>query len=215
MTRLLAALTLGVLTLGPAGGADATASWTDRPEQVRASEWIHFRGGTLKRTIVGPITRTTYPIRRVDLHGTTVTDGDLAELAALPALRDIEALDLRLTSVGDSGMVHLRGFRKLRFLNLFRTRVGDAGVGALRPLAALDALLLGGTRITDDGVHHLLPFRRLSRLSLFDTQVGDRGLVQLAPLKRLEVVLVDRSRVTEAGRAALRRTHPGVRYSEQ
>jgi hypothetical protein len=215
MTRLIAVFAFGVLTLGPASGADATADWTDRQEQVRASEWVARLGGSLKRTIVGPITRSTYPIRHVDLHGTAVTDGDLASLAALPALRDIEALDLRLTSIGDSGMVHVRAFKKLHFLNLFRTRVGDAGVGTLRPLAALDTLHHGGTRITDDGVRHLLPFRRLSRLSLFDTQVGDSGLLRLAPLKRLEVVLVDRSRVTEAGKAAFRRTHPGVRYSEQ
>lgn len=207
--RLAALLLVAIVALSSTGAA-ASPSFSDRPDELRASLAIRALGGSYKRVHFG----REYPIRRVDLHGTAVTDADLAGLAALPALRDIEALDLRLTGVGDSAMVHVRRFKRVRFLNLFRTRVGDEGLATLRPLAALDTLLIGGTRVTDSGVRHVARFKRLSRLSLFDTTVGDAGLNELAPLGRLEVVLVSQSRVTESGKAALLRSHPRVRFTE-
>jgi hypothetical protein len=226
MDRTLArALLLVLLAAGaaPAGRAAATASPGDHPEEVRAREAIRALGGSFvlapSRSPSAGLWERSRPardlrIRRVDLHATVVTDADLARLAALPALRELEALDLRLTTVGDPAMSSVRRFKKLRFLNLFRTRVGDGGLAALRPLAGLDTLLIGGTRVTDDGLRHLRRFERLSRLSLFDTGVTDAGLPHLDPLRRLEVVLVERSGVTPAGVARLRAAHPGLRTTE-
>ena len=212
LARALLLVVLLVAGAAPAGPAAATGSFADRPDELRASEAIRALGGSFVRATAGSARDPR--IRRVDLHATAVTDADLARLAALPALRDLEALDLRLTTVGDSAMSSVRRFKKLRFLNLFRTRVGDAGLAALRPLAGLDTLLIGGTRVTDDGLRHLRRFERLSRLSLFDTGVTDAGLPHLDPLRRLEVVLVERSRITPAGVARLRAAHPGLRTAE-
>ena len=70
-------------------------------------------------------TKPGRPVVKVDLHGTKVTDADLALLGPLTELRH---LDLRLTEIGDLGVMHLKGLKQLRFLNLFRTKTGDIGL---------------------------------------------------------------------------------------
>jgi hypothetical protein len=47
----------------------------------------------------------------VDLHGTQVTDADLA---VLKDLRELRTLDLRLTKIGDEGVGHLKNLTRLQ-----------------------------------------------------------------------------------------------------
>src|SRR5688500_1959134 len=64
-------------------------------------------GGTVTREI----SRTGDTIVKVDLHETQVTDADLARLAALTDLRE---LDLRKAPlITDAGIAHLRALVKL------------------------------------------------------------------------------------------------------
>ena len=112
-------------------------------------------------------------------------------------------------------MARLEGTKALRFLNLFRTRLTDAGLDHLAGNAGLETLLVGGTQVTDEGLARLAAFPRLRKLSVFDTQVGDAGLEHLRGLSRLETLLLGKSRVTAAGRERLSAALPDVRFEEK
>lgn len=150
-------------------------------------------------------------MRRLDLSRSRVTDQDLAQVARLT---ELEALDLRLTSVGDSGVLLLRSLVRLRTLNLFRTAITDAGLSIVSDMPMLETLLVGGTKVTDLGMKQLGPLARLKKLSIFDTAVGDGAIPDLANLPRLEVLLLDKSRVTDAGRKELVARSPRLSFAE-
>ena len=156
-------------------------------------------------------TRPGNPVIKVDLHGTKVTDADLAVIASLT---DLEQLDLRLTTIGDEGVVHLKGLKRLRFLNLFRTRTGDAGLKTIGGLPDLETLLIGGTRITNEGLAHVSRLARLKKLSVFDTQIGDAGLDHLTKLSHLETLLIGKSKISDDGVKRIQAALPKIRFSE-
>ena len=62
---------------------------------------------------------------------------------------------LGYTEVTDAGLVHLKGFEKLYWLNLIETKVTDAGLVHLKGLRNLRILYLGDTQITYAGVKNL------------------------------------------------------------
>ncbi|MGH9929394.1 MAG: hypothetical protein ACREA9_09205 [Pyrinomonadaceae bacterium] len=155
------------------------------------------------------------PIVKVDLHGTEVTDSDLTFLLdAKKDLTSLRYLDLRLTKIGDEGVVRLKNLTSLQTLNLFRTRLGDKGLAHLKKLTNLETLLIGGTQVTDAGLVYLRPFRKLRKLSLFQTQVSDDGISQLRLMRSLEVLLIGGSKITPAGAEELQKALPKVRFSE-
>ena len=53
------------------------------------------------------------------------------------------ALDLRITKVGDGGTQYLGFLKNLKFLNMFRTDLSDAGLARLKNLDKLETLLIG------------------------------------------------------------------------
>jgi hypothetical protein len=166
-------------------------------------------GGTVTREI----SRTGDVIVKVDLHETQITDAQLAHIATLTDLRE---LDLRKApNITDAGIVHLRGMVKLEKLNLFRTQLSDAGISHLANMHVLDTLLIGGTRISERGVEQLAKLPKLRKLSLFDTQVGDSAVPALQKFPSLEVVLVGRSRITDDGQRALQAAKPTLKFTEQ
>ena len=150
-------------------------------------------------------------IFKIDLHGTKVTDADLAFLENLTELR---ALDLRLTQITDAGVVHLRKLKNLQTLNLFRTQLGDAGLAQLNKMRQLETLLVGGTKVTDAGLINLRRFSKLKKLSLFQTQVSDAGIVHLKRLIKLETLLIGGSKITEQGSKELQKALPTLRFTE-
>jgi internalin A len=183
------------------GSTGASAS------QDEAIETIQKFGGTVEVDATQP----GKPVIKVDLHQTTISDADLAVLAAFP---DLQILDLRLTRIGDEGVVHLKNLKKLRFLNLFRSQLTDTGLTYLNRMSELETLLIGGTKVSDKGMVHLKSFKTLKKISLFDTQVGDAGLDQLAGLAKLQVLLLEKSQVTEAGIKRIEAALPGLKFQE-
>jgi hypothetical protein len=83
------------------------------------------------------------------------------------------------TRVGDEGLEHLTGFKKLSLLRLDGTRVTDAGLKHLGRLAALYQLGLDGTRVTDEGLTHLFGLKQLRVLCLGNTAVTKEGVRRL------------------------------------
>ncbi len=81
------------------------------------------------------------------------TDEQLAE--AVKGLTKLESLDLYDTKVTDAGLVHLKGLTNLETLDLAFTKVTGAGLVHLKGLTNLETLWLTGTKVTDAGVASL------------------------------------------------------------
>ena len=74
-------------------------------------------------------TRSGKPVRRVNLHGTAVTDDDVAKLAVFP---ELHVLDLRATRVSDRGLAQLAALPRLELLVVEAARQAGEGVRRLR-----------------------------------------------------------------------------------
>ncbi|HEV7682025.1 MAG TPA: hypothetical protein VGO68_07880 [Pyrinomonadaceae bacterium] len=159
--------------------------------------------------------RSSRPIVKVDLHGTNVTDAELAFLVREKKdLKQLRYLDLRLTKISDEGVTQLKNLTSLQTLNLFRTQAGDKGLESLKKLTNLETLLIGGTRVTDAGLANLRSLKKLKKLSLFQTEVSNAGIAQLKLMSSLEVLLIGGSKITPAGAEELQKALPKVRFSE-
>lgn len=88
----------------------------------------------------------------VELPLTARTDEILKEVADLP---DVAILHLEGGAITDTGLVLLKGMRRLKLLILNSTQVTDAGLAQLRWLTELEQLELLETHVTDRGVAEL------------------------------------------------------------
>lgn len=91
-------------------------------------------------------------VTKVYLHGTAVTDADLAMLNKLTRL---ENLFLGRTKISDAGLEHLKGATHLKTLSLNGTAVTDAGLKQLTDLKELKTLNVQETKVTATGADEL------------------------------------------------------------
>lgn len=92
------------------------------------------------------------PVIKVYLHGTGVTDADLALVVKLTHLQN---LFLGKTKISDAGLEHLKGASHLKTLSLNGTAVTDVGLKHLADLKELKTLNLQETKVTAAGVDEL------------------------------------------------------------
>jgi WD40 repeat protein len=165
------------------------------------------------------------PVVQVNLAGTAITDDQLACLAGLSDLRELDlgstrisdkglahlrgltslqTLSLVRTPVSGEGLAHLKGLRDLRDLYLVRTQVIDANLIHLKGLTTLRELTLVRTPVTDAGLAHLKGLTDLRLLNLTGTNVTDRGLADLKELTKLDTLSLARTGVTDEGLANLK-----------
>ena len=100
------------------------------------------------------------------LRNDRFTDAQMQRLQAFQGSTRIRTLNLFGTRVTDAGLVHLAGMTRLQSLNLMFTDVTDAGLVHLEGLTSLNQLLLQGTQVTDAGVAKLqqaLPHCKITR----------------------------------------------------
>jgi Leucine-rich repeat (LRR) protein len=132
------------------------------------------------------------PVLCVYSHSRSLSDNHLEQLRpALEACLEPVFLDLsQCHRVTDAGMVHLKNLACLRRLDLFDTKIGDAGLEHLTGLTNLENLRLGTHNlpavITDAGLAHVAKITSLRKLYLNCPKVTDDGLARLAPLTNLE-----------------------------
>jgi len=160
MLRLLLIGT--VLTLGQAlGHADDQA----------AIDSIKKNGGLV---LPSPGGENQWDIQ-FQLRGRDLTDAELADVAKLG---NVVELNLRDTKITSAGLVHLKGLAKLTRLHLERTNVGDEGIANLTKLTTLEYLNLYGTKITDKSLDHLAGLKNLRQLYVWQTDVTDAGIAK-------------------------------------
>jgi internalin A len=166
------------------------------------ASWVSHAGGAATRDSKGEITA-------VDLRSSWVTDSDLRELAALPHLT---TLNLSLTRVTDRGLKELKNATGIVDLDLqYAEQVTDEGISALKGWKRLKRLNLRGTKITDMTLEHLAGIPTLEALDIGFAQFTDSGLQNLALLPNLKELAIGGNKLSDVGLQFLRQL-PGVAY---
>ncbi|HEX7379673.1 MAG TPA: hypothetical protein VF278_21295 [Pirellulales bacterium] len=142
--------------------------------------------------------RSLLSLRQLTLE--RVNDDAMACLESLPEVRKLK-FDVNCGPLSRSGAAHLRQLRKLRWLDVSRECLSDAGIEAVASLGTLDVLSLAGA--SDGDLARLSNLKRLRCLELLDAKVTDDGLASLAELPRLERLRLSGIYVTGAGFARL------------
>jgi Leucine-rich repeat (LRR) protein len=166
------------------------------------AQWIEDAGGSVVRDASGKITG-------VDLHASWVTDSDLRKLHQLPNLTH---LDLSLTRVTDQGMQEIRTLPAIVDLNLyFAEYVTDEGLAAIKGWRRLKRLNIHGTKISDTTLEHISGITSLEQLNIGSAMVTDVGLERLSSLTNLKELTMGGNELGDAGLQALRQM-PGLTY---
>jgi internalin A len=164
------------------------------------TDWIDTLGGSVSRDAAGRITG-------VDLRGTWVTDADLRKLSRYPAL---SYLDLSLTHITDQGLLELKNLPGIVELNLcFAEYVTDEGLGAIKGWKKLRRLNLRGTKIGDTTLEHVSGLTALESLNVSSALVTDTGLERLSSLPNLKELAIGGNELGDAGLQSLRQL-PGL-----
>lgn len=87
-------------------------------------------------------------LRHLSLLNCGLTDAELAGLKSLALLEHLTLADN--PQVTDKGLATVKGFERLRFLNLNKTAVSDKGLAELRGLDGLRTLSVRMTKVTAD-----------------------------------------------------------------
>src|SRR5687767_98050 len=157
--------------------------------------WIEAAGGVATRDTAGRIVG-------VDLRSSWVTDSDLAELAQLPHLA---RLDLSHTRITDRGMQQLKNAPAIVDLNLYYAeQITDEGMAAIKGWKRLKHLNVRGTKITDTTLEHVAGIATLESLDAGYAQVTDVGLDRLTTLGNLKKLTIGGNKLTDVGLQALR-----------
>lgn len=134
--------------------------------------------------------------------------------AARMALTMARSWPLRAFAPGlldDAGLQTLGDQPRLENLELWYTKITDAGLASLEGCTALRRLNAGNNRaISDEGARQIAKLSALEVLNLEQTAIGDSGLAELAKLKKLQVLILNATLVTDEGLRALR-DHPSLR----
>jgi Leucine-rich repeat (LRR) protein len=164
------------------------------------SDWITQAGGAVTQDRAGRITG-------VDLRSSWVTDSDLPRLAKLPHLTN---LDLSLTRITDRGLQQLKNAPGIVVLNLYYAeQITDEGMAAVKGWKRLKRLNLRGTKVTDTTLEHLSGVTTLEALDVGFAQITDIGLDHLASLPNLTELAIGGNKLTDTGLQALRQL-PGL-----
>jgi LSD1 subclass zinc finger protein len=119
------------------------------------------------------------------------------------AAPDLESLYLSGTQVGDEGLVHVAGLKKLRILILpprpADNRLAGAGLVHLKALVQLEGLYLDGTGVRGASLQPLASLTGLKRLSLASNGLTGAGLEHLRPLTQLISLNLSNQPLTDDG----------------
>jgi len=154
------------------------------------------RPGTIQRL------RDPRRLQRLALRWANIGDEDLAVLARMPRLAE---LNLNETPVTDAGMNHVGQTHSLKMVELHHTKISDESLRDIARLSQLRRLRLSGTAIGDEGIRHLRGLESLSDLDLVHTKITDRALDDVASLSFLDRLDLSMTAVTEKGLGRLER----------
>jgi hypothetical protein len=150
---------------------------------------------------VAPMIGSMRRLNTVNFDDTSIGDLMMVELAKSAALSSIS---VRGTKITNGGLDALTVHRKVEFLYLDRTRVGDVGIHAvLQGLPHLKQLSLAKTLVSDSAFANARIPATLRSIVLDDNAIGDVSVEKLVQSKQIQYVFLDRTRVSDIGIKAL------------
>jgi len=195
--------TAGRLTV-PAGNQLKVQLW-EMPD-LPSLPWLEEAGvqvlslaGAGSAVGVLPHLRRLDGLQTLDLWSAPVDDDLLGDVGDCPWMEPLEGLNLWGTRVSDAGLTALACRTQLRRLHVPGRRTGDAAMPCLASMTSLRELDLAGSSVTDRGLAELAGAPNLARLSLWGTAVSDDGLAWLATFPRLTDVDLGSTVVSDEG----------------
>lgn len=147
-------------------------------------------------------------LKRLDLSMTRITDQGLLRLKDLPG---IEELNLRYAElITDEGMSAIKGWKRLRTVDLRGTKVTDTTLGYLGGLTSLESIDVGFAQISDNGIEALAALPKLKRLTLGGNKLTDTGMQALRLMTALEYLDLSGPQRTDSGLWSVSLTEPGI-----
>src|SRR5215468_11648178 len=178
------------------------ATWAADARVIGDFQWIEEVGGSVIQDAAGRITG-------VDLRASWVTDTDLRKLLRIA---DLSYLDLSLTRITDQGMQELKKAPGIVELNLyFAEYVTDEGIAAIKGWKKLKRLNLHGTKVSDTSLEHISGITALESLNVGSVMLTDVGLERLTTLPNLKELTMGGNELGDAGLQALRQM-PTLNY---
>lgn len=178
-------------------------SFEKSPDRT-AANWVLSIGGRIEinrsRWIssASDLPSEPFGISQINLEG---NPGITKEgLASLVGLQQLVFLDLEGSSINDECLKPVGQVSGLTQLNLYGTKITDAGLQHLKDLRELKEIGLGGgIPITDKGASVFKNFPKLQNLYLDATEVTDETIETLKGLEELIDINVAGTRVTTKG----------------
>ncbi len=136
--------------------------------------------------------------RILRFSNTKITDAGLAVLSHLPGL---EVLSLN-NQISDIGLKQLKGLKRLKVLELPRSKISDYGLTILKQLPKLERLDLSESKISDAGARTVATMHSLRQVDVSGTLITDKGMALLAALPKLEIFYANET-LTDRGLIAL------------
>jgi len=141
-------------------------------------------------------------LQELDLQDAQILGTGLKHLGKLKKLK---WLRLPSTHVGDNELASLVGLTSLEVLNLGGALIGNAGMEHISKIKTLKSLYLHSTSLDDDGLEHIKNLTFLRKLDLGRNYIiTDEGLKQLAGLTELEELNLQETQISGAGLVHLR-----------
>ncbi len=164
------------------------------------TQWINDLGGSVTRDtqgrVIGVSLRGTWvndsdlhnlnellSLAKLDLSLTHITDQGMQEIKNLPGITDLSLYFAEY--VTDEGIAAIKGWKKLKTLNLHGTKVGDVGLEHIAGITTIESLNVGSTLMTDVGLERLTNLTNLRQLTMGGNELGDAGLQALRQLPGL------------------------------
>ena len=113
----------------------------------------------------------------LDLSHTRITDEGLLRLKPATQIEDLSLLYAEL--ITDLGMNAIKGWRRLKRLNLRGTRIANDALVIAGGLVQLESLDVAYTRVTDDGMENLASLTHLKHLALTRSQISENEIAKL------------------------------------
>lgn len=147
-------------------------------------------------------------LKRLYIDSMHVSDEDMADIASLKTIEDIE---IASTDVTSSGVNHLSQLINLHTVSLRSypsdspnlVGVGDKGIEFIKELPHLSAVYLQGQRITKEGAMTLSQNKHLKDVQLPNNDIDDEGAIALSTLPQLKELDLDYNHIGDMAAVAL------------
>ncbi len=140
-------------------------------------------------------------LKKLTIEQSNVKDEWLKHLEPL----ELSTLDLFATRITDAGTKHIGKIKSLTAVNLGATGVTDAGIDALLDLQKLRTLRLDATLVTDDGVGRLAKVKSLLDLNLSDTGIKGLCFEPLSASHSIRILDISGTNISTKGLENLRK----------